>query len=74
MTGIGGEVPWWEFDAALRLNHNNGGRTSIAQSLAVLGSRNIPSLLGRDILSHGILTLDGPGGRVSFDIPEGFVR
>ncbi len=74
MTGIGGDVPWWEFDGALRLNHSDGTRTLIAQPLAVLGSRNIPSILGRDILSMGTLTVDGPSGRMTFDIPTGLVR
>jgi hypothetical protein len=74
LTGIGGSVPWLQFDGGLTFSHENHSTTMVAQSLAILLDNDVPSLLGRDILSHGVLTLDGPGRRVTFDIPEGFLR
>jgi hypothetical protein len=74
LVGVGGRIEWWEFDGAVILTHQDGGLTFVAQPIAVLPTGGITSVLGRDILSHGILNLDGPQRAVTFDIAQGFIR
>jgi len=74
MAGVGGDVEWSLFDGALIFTHEDSSTTSIAQPIALLATSGIPSLLGRDILAKGVLTLDGPGRQVSLDLPRGFLR
>jgi hypothetical protein len=74
MLGVGGTSRWQQFDGGLSLRHEHGGITSIALPMAIVGTPGTPSLLGRDVLSQGVLIIDGPKDEVSFDIPPGFVR
>jgi hypothetical protein len=74
MGGIGGRSQWWEIDVGIAMQHRDGGTTTISKPLAVIGTLGLPSLLGRDILSNGILTIDGPAGRMTFDIRPGRIN
>jgi hypothetical protein len=74
LVGIGGEVTWWQFFAGLRFSHSDGEKTLISLPLGVIDTHGIPSVIGRDVLSSGVFTVDGPSGSFTLDLPQGPIR
>jgi hypothetical protein len=74
LTSPGGIVQSSLTRVSLGLIHDEGQVTVVSMPVALLDAPNVPSLLGRDILSMGRLTIDGPAGTASLDIPPGAFR
>jgi hypothetical protein len=74
LTSPGGTVQSSLARMALGLIHDEGQVTVINMPVAILDAPNVPSLLGRAVLSMGLLSINGPAGTATLDIPPGIFR
>jgi hypothetical protein len=78
--GFGGNVDRHWLDAVIDLAHTDGEHSIIDVRFSVIGLaepdsvRGMPSVIGRDVLALGVLTLDAPSRLVSLDLPLGRLR
>lgn len=72
MVGVGGTARAWTIRAGIIFSHDDGANTAIGLSIGLSWDehRNLPSLLGRDVLDFGGVILHGPSERIILDLPR----
>lgn len=71
LTGIGGTVQAWTTRCGLVFFHEDGSRTGFALNVALnLALTDLPSLLGMDVLAHGVLSVDAVNTAVTWEVPN----
>ena len=74
LSGAGGALDSSVLRVGIGFIHDEGQITFVSLPVAVLTTPNMPSLLGRDILSLERLHIDEPAGTAQLDLPPGIFR
>jgi hypothetical protein len=74
LSGAGGALDSSVLRVGIGFIHDEAEITFVSLPVAVLQTPNMPSLLGRDVLSMGRLHIDGPAGTAQLDLPPGTFR